>query len=1257
MRLLLPLLLLLTPLRAALWSDWQAVGRVEGYYGSRVAALADVFVPIAGDERTLVYADGRLWHYRQGAYEYNAGAGIRFLDPCCRFIAGGYLFYDGLKTTPLAIPFEQNGMVELCNGPVPLSPDLLFPCVCNFPSFHRVTFGFELLSCIGGARLNVYVPVGRKAKLAGQFPTGIVSGNDLIILNRDRYVACQPAIEWEIGARIPRLPCLKTFIGSYHFLHHEGAAGTSGVQARIEAKLSSWLNFRLIERWDPIRKNQLLFGLEFHLGGKPCKPVHCPLACQMTSRVVRDLGLLFNGGCTTRFGQSVVKSIPIEVIFVDNLAPPGGDGTLQMPYQTIIQAAATAEFAAGTPVYVFEGGPNYALPGNNLMVVAGQTFQGSGSPLVFNLVEIFPADGFPTLEGAVTAATNSTLMGFNLIQGSTAETAGIQGTGVSNVTLCCLNISDYTAPTSFGISMSDVNTLFMREITVSSIFGSAGMAGVDGVGAGASGGNGTDGGVATGISILSGSNITGLELTISNIQGGAGGSGGNGQPGANGANGLNGFPTTPGTAGGPGQPGGDGGNAGMGGAAYGFVLPSVQLANLSAITLSDIAGGAGGDPGFGAGGGAGGAGGKGGVSTVGIDPNIPGGNGGSGGAGGMGGSGGLPGDGGAATGLSAPMGLFILEGVAIQGVSGGSGGGLMQPGVGGNGGAGGAGGDGGDWTNGVVNSIPAAGGGNGGIGGSGGNGGDGSRGGLGGGVYGLAAPAGTATLRQVNIVDVQGGDGAPSGQPGSGGVGRPGGDGGVRPAAALAGQGIGNNGDGGAGGRGGDGGNGGMPGKGGDATGALLSGSQDLQLESIAIQTVVAGNGGGTPLASNGGHGGAGGGGSRFDSFRTLARPGGAGGAGGVGGAMALPAIGGSAIGADISNANGVTGQILVLQEIRAGAPGAATPGGGAGGNGGGGGNGSFAKLPPLTPMNGGVGGAGGLSGAGGSITGVSGPGGRAVGLSLDGATGNLSFDDLTVQDVLAGDGISNGSGGNGGNGGAGGDGGATFVNSVEALVGNGGNGGAGGAGGMVPEAGSGGEAVGISAFGVGSDLALSSFVVQRTGGGAASPSGSGGQGGNGGVGGSSQVLNEVLAGTGGDGGDGGAGGSVGAGGAGGSATGVDARGGLTITFGTGSVIDVVGRDGASGGNGGNGGSGAAAGPGFPDGSPGMAGAGGDGGDGGSGGDATGYNTTGTVRNIDPPASGVVAGSGGAAGTGGTPGGANGTPGISGNANDRLPPP
>jgi hypothetical protein len=161
---------------------------------------------------------------------------------------------------------------------------------------------------------------------------------------------------------------------------------------------------------------------------------------------------------TQTIGKNPKTHENLYMVFVDNSASPGGNGTAESPYNTLL--AAQNNSAPTQMIYVYAGTGTPLGMNTGIVLQNNQWLQGSGLPFLvftsFGLSEI-PAQttNWPTISNStvggntITLANNNIVKGFNIF----SKGSGISGNNVSNIQCSYNKLSGTSA---YDISLTNV---------------------------------------------------------------------------------------------------------------------------------------------------------------------------------------------------------------------------------------------------------------------------------------------------------------------------------------------------------------------------------------------------------------------------------------------------------------------------------------------------------------------------------------------------------------------------------------------------------------------------------------------------------------------------------------------------------------------------------------------------------------------------------------------------------------------------------
>jgi hypothetical protein len=366
---------------------------------------------------SLFFSDLRFYPTIDGTFGGSLGGGYRYYSRSLNRIFGASLWYDGDGTRD--VYFQQVGL--------------------SLETYGVIDF-----------RTNLYLPVGQTTQQGGQ---AIVSGSQQFVgqnLAYDTlttYLAAMRGLDFEAGVGIPGRFAedhgIRAYLGGYYYNDDEGDH-ILGISGRVQANIWSGLDASVQVTNDNYFNTRAFLNVSWTFG-----PLHRSELSQATTegrlgeRVTRNFTVLAISESQVNDPLAVNPNThqPYVIAHVDSSAAPGGDGSVNSPFQTL--AAAEASGAAV------------------LFVHAGSVFNGSAASVVMNPGQYLFGDGtgernflpistygqillphgpttgaLPVLNAstspAVTLANNSEVSGFT-INNSTG--VGVLANGVGGITM------------------------------------------------------------------------------------------------------------------------------------------------------------------------------------------------------------------------------------------------------------------------------------------------------------------------------------------------------------------------------------------------------------------------------------------------------------------------------------------------------------------------------------------------------------------------------------------------------------------------------------------------------------------------------------------------------------------------------------------------------------------------------------------------------------------------------------------------------
>jgi len=396
------------------------------------------------EESGMVFGDFRVFRSTKDGWGTNVGGGYRHYISDWDRIIGANFYYDYDNTSGAL--------------------------------FRSVGFGLETYGTWWDARANAYFPQANEAKLLS---TSVVPGSARfqgynVLFDIERiFGEAMSGVDMEFGVPLPgrlleRMDA-RMYAGAYHF-RNDSEVSTWGWKGRLQADVIPSLQLALEVTSDDLFDTNVVFGAQWSFGGYRQPDDERPSQrARMTTPVRRQYNVVVSR--TSEIERDVVAVNPAtgEPYFIEHVAsyaPPGGDGTFENPFNSIVSAqtnyflngvagftSADAGAVPGDIIFthadsIFDGGPDAAITLEEGVRLLGE---GSGIRHQINLagvgfVDLPRATDFANrprlingIGNGVTLANDAEFSGFVLgtpgVPGTGPTGVGIYGDSVSNVVL------------------------------------------------------------------------------------------------------------------------------------------------------------------------------------------------------------------------------------------------------------------------------------------------------------------------------------------------------------------------------------------------------------------------------------------------------------------------------------------------------------------------------------------------------------------------------------------------------------------------------------------------------------------------------------------------------------------------------------------------------------------------------------------------------------------------------------------------------
>jgi hypothetical protein len=394
----------------------------QGVVQDRPLAPVEAF-PFFVVNNSAFFSDLRFYPTIDGTFGGSLGGGYRYFSPGLNRIFGASLWYDGDGTRD--VYFQQIGLSLETYGPIDF-------------------------------RTNLYFPVGQTYQQSAQ---GVVNGSqrfvgeNLAFDTLTTYLAAMRGLDFEAGVGIPGRfaedHAIRAYLGGYYYDDDEGDH-ILGISGRVQANIWSGLDASVQVTNDNYFNTRAFVNVSWTFG-----PLHRSELSQTTTegrmgeRVTRNYTVLAitESQLDDPIAMNPNTHQPYVIAHVDSSAAPGGDGSVNSPYQTIAAAQ-----ASGAAVVFVHAGSVFNSNAATVVMNPNEYLFGDGS----GARNVLPTSNFggivlphgpttgalPVLNGApgvsVTMADNTILSGFTI---SNSVGAGVLANGIGGITLKNLNVT------------------------------------------------------------------------------------------------------------------------------------------------------------------------------------------------------------------------------------------------------------------------------------------------------------------------------------------------------------------------------------------------------------------------------------------------------------------------------------------------------------------------------------------------------------------------------------------------------------------------------------------------------------------------------------------------------------------------------------------------------------------------------------------------------------------------------------------------
>lgn len=260
----------------------------------------------------------------------------------------------------------------------------------------QVGAGLEFLSKHIDLRMNGYLPFADKTYEKRHFEQFI--GNHIMV--KQKAIGALPSAEIEIGAALARVFYLAA--GPYYLFKQTEKGiqlgGSWGAKLRIDINIDNHFTLGCVATHDKIFETtvQGYFSFNVPLGSRlKKKERRSRWKKREPKRALRSVPIFRNEIIPLKekkqhtllyFGEQ--EDELVDILFVNNLAAPGGDGSIEAPFSSLKDAEAASK--AKDVIYVFPGDGTPRNMEEGITLKNDQIIASSGAPLELEAISIPP---------------------------------------------------------------------------------------------------------------------------------------------------------------------------------------------------------------------------------------------------------------------------------------------------------------------------------------------------------------------------------------------------------------------------------------------------------------------------------------------------------------------------------------------------------------------------------------------------------------------------------------------------------------------------------------------------------------------------------------------------------------------------------------------------------------------------------------------------------------------------------------------------
>ncbi len=286
--------------------------------------------------------------------------------------------------------------------------------------YNQASVGLETLGAFIDARINGYLPFGRKMSSPYDTEFGYFSGHSLFLSQKVEFA--MKGLDAEVGFHFGNCDSwnFQANAGPYYFHGYKGPNAWGG-KIRASASYQDRVTFEVIESYDNVFHNKFQGQIAFSipLGRKTDEVRREQMYCRRIQPVARNEIVVISHKHRYPVAINPLTQSPFFFVFVDNTS--SSEGTFESPYPSLLLAQDNS--SPNQIIYTFPGDGTTSNMDQGITLQASQRFWGSG--VAHHLQTEQGSITVPKLSATAPQVTNINLLGAGATLSTHNEISGI----------------------------------------------------------------------------------------------------------------------------------------------------------------------------------------------------------------------------------------------------------------------------------------------------------------------------------------------------------------------------------------------------------------------------------------------------------------------------------------------------------------------------------------------------------------------------------------------------------------------------------------------------------------------------------------------------------------------------------------------------------------------------------------------------------------------------------------------------------------